>query len=389
MRYKDCIVDYIRKNRGEKVNIIGAIDNIVDSYLDFVVQDNDLKLFDICMTPNLTQAQLDAFLAEFDIETVSAKKSVMLAYAMKNHPELDFGEHNGPRLKGLLNFQRFANLGLISHFTKIVRALNTVGIKPMIIKGGAMKHLRPELPRIMGDIDIVVASNREYLQAIQIITDLGYDYVDNEHAVDVHEKGKKKGLLDIHQFIELGVDYDHKFIAELFSRAQLCKVFSCDVYVPSFEDLAFISLMNMVKNLHDKTSMGGVIYTLIDYSWLKVNKSDFDFNRIVRDVEATDTSIQMMFAARFANRLVKGMFDEELASASNYTTQLENYFNREYFYQIYVHDIKYACKQIKLKSAFSGWNGFKTYVTNKIPHFFTKRIMKSQFLINLFLKFVH
>lgn len=387
MQYKDYIVDFIRKKHER--DLYKVLDGVVDSFYDSAVKGYDQELLDVAFNPGLTQAELDNFLSDFDIEAVNGKKTLILAYTMKSHPDLNFGAYSGPRLSGFLNFHRFANLELMASFTKIVRKLNEAGIKPMIIKGGAMKYLRPELPRIMGDIDVIVASEEEYHKSIQVITDMGYDYIDNEHAIDVHEKGSEAGLLDIHSFIELGVDYDHKFISDLFARAKLCKVFSCDVYVPQTEDLAFISLLNMVKNLHDQTSMGGVIYTLFDYKWLSSSKADFDFNRIIENVRATNTSVQMMLAAKFINRLVKGMFDENLLKNSDFERDLRNYFNREYFYQIYVHDVKYACKKIKLKSAFTSLAGFKNYVSNKVPHFFTKRIMKSQFLINLFLKFVH
>ncbi len=44
----------------------------------------------------------------------------------------------------------------IAHYTKIGKALNKNGIEPLILKGGAMKYLRQELPRVMNDIDIVI-----------------------------------------------------------------------------------------------------------------------------------------------------------------------------------------------------------------------------------------
>lgn len=387
MQYKDYIVDFMRKN--SERDLFKVMDGVIDSFYDSAVKDYDQELLNIAFNPNLTQTELDSFLKHFDIEAVNGKKTLILAYTMKNHPNLNFGVYSGPRLAGFLNFHRFANLELVASFTKIVRKLNEAGIKPMIIKGGAMKYLRPELPRLMGDIDIIVSSPEEYKKSVKVITDMGYDYTDNEHAIDVHEKGSDAGLLDIHQFIELGTNYNHKFISDLFARAKLCKVFACDVYVPQIEDLAFISLINMVKNLHDQTSIGGVIYTLFDYKWLRMFKPDFDFSRILDDVKATNTSVQMIMAAKFANRLVKGTFDESTVQNTDFEKDLRDYFNREYFYQIYVRDVKYACKKIKLKSAFTSWAGLKTYVSNKVPHFFTKRIMKSQLLINLFLKFVH
>ena len=93
----------------------------IDYYYNNIITKNDQKLIDLAFMPNLTQEQLNAFLHSWDIEVAGSSKALLLSYVMKQHPNLDFGEYTGPRLKGVLNFFRFPNLDLISKYTQIVK----------------------------------------------------------------------------------------------------------------------------------------------------------------------------------------------------------------------------------------------------------------------------
>lgn len=68
-----------------------------------------------------------------------------------------------------------------------------------------MKHLRPEFPRVMGNIDILVKEN-EYQKAGNIAEKMGYDCAWDIHSVDLHPKDSEDGIMDIHKYI-----YEHWF----------------------------------------------------------------------------------------------------------------------------------------------------------------------------------
>ena len=88
----------------------------------------------------------------------------------------------------------------IAHYTKIGKALNKNGIEPLILKGGAMKYLRQELPRVMNDIDIVIPE-KDFMKCADIISNLGYTYEKIDiHSIDFHDENGE-GTVDLHKFV--------------------------------------------------------------------------------------------------------------------------------------------------------------------------------------------
>ncbi|HCU58476.1 MAG TPA: hypothetical protein DIC64_00665 [Alphaproteobacteria bacterium] len=361
----------------------------VQYFYDKLVKPIDQALMTLAWDKNLSQAKLDAFLKDFDIECVGGDKALLLSYVMKAHPDLKFDTYNGPRLAGLLKFHRFANLDLIAHYTKIGKELNKKGVVPLIMKGGAMKFLRPDLPRAMGDIDILVKRGEDFKKAMQVATDMGFDMDDNGHSVDLHEKGSEAGLLDIHQWVDMRSDYNVKFMDEIFERAEKKKVFGVETYVPCAEDMVFLGLVNMVKNIREKTSLKGILYTLFDFEFLTHSKPDFDWKIIVEDIKKTNTYPQMYTAMLFANKIVAGLISSDLLEDAKIMKVVRDYCNRDIYYSVYVHDLKLKCKTLRLIKSLKDWKSFEYWYKTRIPYFFLKRIGKSQTLTNLFLKYFH
>ncbi|MCL2028953.1 MAG: nucleotidyltransferase family protein, partial [Deltaproteobacteria bacterium] len=120
------------------------------------VMERDRVLLDLVFNSALTQKELDEAMEVCDIDVLGAAKSLMLSYIMRDFPEFKFPDYAAPRLRGLIDYFRFANIRVLSHFSKIGKALNAAGIPVLIFKGGAMKILRPELCRPMGDVDVLV-----------------------------------------------------------------------------------------------------------------------------------------------------------------------------------------------------------------------------------------
>lgn len=357
----------------------------IDYYYNNIITKNDQKLIDLAFMPNLTQEQLNAFLHSWDIEVAGSGKALLLSYVMKQHPNLDFGEYTGPRLKGVLNFFRFHNLDLISKYTQIVKELNKENIFPIILKGGAMKYLRPELSRTMGDIDILLADKKQYCKAKKIVTKLNYEYTDNEHSIDLHEPNKENGILDIHLFIDMINKYNHKnFNKKLFANASLQTVFGTKTYLPSLEDMVFIALVNLTKNLREKSSIQGVLYTLFDIHYLISQSSNFNWERLKEHIKNTHTEAQIYIAIKFANKVIPNFLPENLLQEDELRTTVIKLCNRDIFFALYIQNYKVICKKMKIKNHIKSWKDLKYYAKMKIPHFFLKRIYKIQWLIDLF-----
>lgn len=371
-----------------KYSLEQIVDATVRGLYEGFISKQDRQLIQICFRKNFNQKNLDKFLNDWDIEAAGSKEAVIVACFMKMHPELKFDTYTGPRLKGLINYLRFQNLELISHFSRIVRRLNQNGITPMVIKGGAMRYLRPDLPRVMGDIDILLRSDKELNTAKQVVKNLNYAFTDAPHSFDVHPKDDlEKGILDIHRFFSFLPKLNEQINNELFNRAQKQKVFSVYAYVPATEDLAFICLNNLTLNLKHSASIQGVPHSIFDLVYLVSSKKNFDWDILIKDILHTHTEATSYLAMRFVNHVVPGLFPKKLFLNEKICKSLKSFIDHDKFYALYVHDVKFACKKLKLFRSMRSWSTFKNYLKLEGQHFFTKRILKHPLLIRLFLKY--
>lgn len=364
-----------------------VMDGFADYFYQKTVTPTDKKLMDLAFNGELNQDKLDIFLKTFDIECVGGEKALLLAYVMKEHPELKFNDYTLPRLRGLLKFFRFKNLELLAQYTKICGALNKQGIIPMILKGGAMKYLRPEFPRVMGDIDILVRTEEEYQLAQKIVKDMGFELEDNVHSVDLHLPGSQEGILDIHRYIEMDSDYEKSIVTDFFSRAKKQKVFGVETYVPCAEDMVFISLVNMVRNLREKTSLKGILYNLFDLKYFK--NQGLDWKVVCKNVTDTHTEPQFFIASKFIGKIVPDFVPNLLKEDKKFKKTIKSYCNKDIFYCLYVEPVKFVCKGLHLKNEIKDWGRLKYYCKVKGQHFFTKRIAKSPVLRDAVLKIVN
>lgn len=387
-------MDYLFKNKVndllDKSNINSNSDfisNMVEMFYEETISETDKKLLALAFKNKITQEDLDTFIVDWDIEAYGGSKALMLAYIKNANPHLEFSEYEGPRLKGLLSFFRFANLKIIAHFTKFTRELNKKNITPLLIKGGAMKHLRQELPRVMGDTDIVTLG-KDFDVACELAKDMGYDFgiKSNSHSVDLHPAGEEGGAVDIHKFIDFDTEYDKKFMKELFQRGTKIKAFGADAILPCAEDLVFIGLSNLSKNLHRKTSSHGILYMLFDCKFLISSKPDFNWDIVLNNAIKTNSIISIYFAMKFLNKLVPGLLPQEIFEHKALEKEVERYCNKVIYFRFFVHDLKMRCKKLKIKDAIKSKEVFKQYAKDKPKHFILKRVNKNHVLIALYLK---
>ena len=368
-------------------NSESLVEGMVDLFYNETISESDKKLLALAFKEVITQRDLDSFVKDWDIEVYGGAKSLILAYIMRDNKNLEFSTYEGPRLLGLLNYYRFPNLKVISQFTRYVRELNKRNIAPLLIKGGAMKYLRQDLPRVMGDTDIVVLGE-EFNISCDIASDMGYDFgIDSsEHSVDLHPAGEDNGGVDVHRFIDFETKYNKNFMNDLFDRAMENKVFGAKAYIPCAEDLLFIALTNLAKNLHNKTSSAGMLYVLFDCRYLINSKKDFDWNIVLDNVDKTNTSASVYFAMKFLNRIVPGVLPDDLFKDKVLEKGIKEYCNEVIYFRFFIHDLKMRCKKLKIKNALTDMSEFKQYCKDKPKHFILKRLRKSPRLVELFLK---
>lgn len=361
--------------------------SIVEAFYNDLVSSEDQRLIDLAFTKKIEQSQLDQFLNDWDIEKFSGAKSLMLSYVMKTSPDLKFSTYEKPRLEGLLKYHRFNNLRLISHYAKVVRALNEHDIFPMIFKGGAMKHIRPDLPRAMGDIDILIPEESEFAKAREICKDLGYiEEIPDGHSIDLHLPNSTEGTVDMHKYIPLETDYDKSFMQDLFARAKKEKVLGAQSFVPCYEDLMFLGMINLARNLNNKTSLDGILYSLFDFKYLTQNKSDFNWDLVLQNIVKTKTYAQALLAMKFINKIIPEMLPESLLKHNSINRKFIRHCDNIIFHHYYFNDFKKVGKKLSIKNAFKNLENMKYYLDKKPKYFLLKRVIrKSPILIRIFL----
>jgi len=376
------------KNNNGQVSVDSVVDLLVENFKNELVTEKDEKLLNMIFSPNPSQKDLDEFLNNWDIEAAGSHKSIMLSYFMKMHPELKFCEYAGPRLKGLLNFYKFQNMKLFSHFTKICNNLKKENIEVLILKGGAMKYFRPEFSRIMGDIDILV-KEKDYVRAGKIAESMGYDCAWDVHSVDLHPKDSDEGIMDIHKYIHMNTGFERNINDDLFRRAGRVKFFGIDALIPSLEDMFFIALVNMTRNLTNKTSIKGILYTFFDIQFLMNAKPDFDWNIVEENARKTKTEMQLCFATKFINNIVPNLLPEKLRKSALFEKEVNDYCTLLLYQRFFLWNMKQKSHELKVKDIFKSKENFIEYLRLKPKYFILKLFIfrKNPLLARQILKF--
>ncbi len=339
-----------------------------------ILNEKDLKFIDLIFSQNPTQEELDNFLKTYDIEKAGSNKALMLSYFMKLHPELKFNSYNTPRLKGLLNYFRFQNLNLMTYFSKIGKVLNQNNIPVLIMKGLAMKYLRPELSRSMGDTDILVPE-KDYLKCIKLARKMGYRLEIYLHSVDLHEPDSEAGIMDIHRFIYMYSLRERKLNKYLFERAKEATLGGVKILVPCYEDLLFILLANLSVNLRNNTSKASVLFSLFDAKFLIENKN-FDWNIVIENAKLTKTLTQIAFAINFINFIVPNLIPNKIMTDKLFNKSVNNYCFLIVYNNRFLPAMQKLLRPVKISSMFKSFDSFKYYIKLKPSY----AIMKTKFV---------
>lgn len=358
-------------------------DALIENFYNEILSCEEKELLKLTFSKNPKQEELDILLSKWDIEVKEASKSLMLSYILKRHPNLKFTSYEEPRLKGLLNFYRFRNLKTIAHYTKIGKALNKNNMEPMILKGGAMKYLRPDLPRIMNDIDILIPE-KDFMRAAEIICPLGYEYEKIDiHSIDFHETGSEEGAVDLHKFVYMGTGFEKNFLEGLYKRANFETVFGVKSLIPSAEDMLFILLINLSRNLRDKTSQAGILYTLFDCKFFLETNPDFNWNIVKENARKTKTEVQMNFAIKFIDKISSDILPDEIKQNMPFEKETNEYSQIVMYKRFYLEEIRTKCRAMKLKEVIKNPAKWGEYIFLKPKYIILKSFRNHPKLINL------
>lgn len=341
-----------------------TLENNVSILESDLSSEKDRQILRLALSSGNTQEDVDSVMGGWDIEAAPIQTVMLVAFLMKNHPEFSFPENVRPRLEGLLRFCRFQFLKARSHFSKAANALHDAGIPFAVIKGGAMKVLRPDFPRWMSDIDILVPETN-FNDAVQIVASLGYDPEIWPHAADLKIPGEKDGVIDIHRYIKMNTGSERAVNEGVFQRAGKVPMYSTEGMLPCNEDLVFIILVNLYYNIITKTSTNSSVCAFFDIQYLSRSKEDFDW-KIVRDDAVKTGSVEQLYLLRkIADRMVPGIIPDHF---------LEEEADKRKAEKMCLWLVRNRKKIVPLRNEINtslfGWN----YLKKRAKLFFLKRI---------------
>jgi hypothetical protein len=359
------------------------MERLVKKLYEQYVKQNERALLDFIFCGPRTQERLDHCLQHCDIEALGDAKTLMLSYVMLEKPDLVFSDHTGPRIKGLIDFYKFKNLRILAHCSKIGKALNEAGIPLLLFKGAAMKALRPRLPRPMGDADVLIPAER-MAEALRLCKGLGYHdgRTGSPHAVDLYTKDDKN-TVDLHRAVFESKQDLRTFHKNLFARARECRVFGVRALIPAREDLFFLALANLVRNLRGHTSPHGIFYALFDCPFLLASgDGHFDWEIVRADARDTGKELDLVFATRFVEVMTPGLLPE-LNRYFPLTGKAEDFYNQLLFNENHYMPLAEECRKILVVQL----KNYPWHFGRKIARFlFLKQIRRSAALMRWYLK---
>ena len=345
-------------------------------HLEHLIQDaltdGDILLLQLSLAGHPSQERLDTFLDGWDLDTAPMTEAVLLSYLLKMHPELQGPESLLPRLNGLLSYCRFQYLRLVGQFGTYCHALGAEGIPFLVMKGGAMKSLRPDFPRWMGDIDILVPE-KDFRKAVRIAAGQGFTLFHSAHSVDLKKDGRN--VLDLHHFVMMHTGREKAANPGFFARATPTRVFSVEAMMPCREDLLFMTLVNLARNLAGGTCKDSILYSFFDVRFLLEAEEGRRFDwKLVRDnAELTGSAALLAVAGQFLNAVVPALIpEEELPQVSE--AQLEKQWVWTRYWREVLHPEREGLGEFNIRKAIQARTRPIPYIAGRLHYAAIKRM---------------
>jgi len=254
----------------------------------------ETSLLRLSLAQSVTQAELDTLLAGYDMDAEPIHFNLVLAHLSKKHPELNFPGEIKPRLSGVLRYFLYHNTTLGAAFREVATEMRRNDIPVLMMKGIAMKYLRPGSTRAMFDVDFAVPPD-QLDEAVRLALNMGFK---NTHARPLsHSVDLLKApniALDIHRF--LTKNEQHKTAVTdraIWSRATQVTAFGAVVLMPTPEDLLFLLLVNAYHNICHLHNFHGNFMWLFDCAHILREKPDFNWDIVIDNAEKNGQSYQL------------------------------------------------------------------------------------------------
>ena len=323
-------------------NALNFLKFLIQCFYKAVVSESDKKLIELLYSKEPNQNVLNDFLTDWDIEKYGALKAIFLAYFMKNHPELDFPQYVKPRLEGLINYYRFKNIKLFENFSKILKLIAEKDIKVVLTGDIAIKYILSN--NNFEHISIII-DRQDCDKVLKILSDNNYKFNKDKHIIKV--------LLEEYNEIDIIYRYDldtkfkfvSDFICKLFCNSKEIEIYNTAVLLPSNEDLAYIEIIELAKNIKNNLSFVGMLYSLYRILFLVNNNSSFDWNKVINIAKTTHTTVQLKLSSLFIDEIIPDFIPAILKNDNLFKKEIINYHNWARYRRKYNEEIRPTLSQ--------------------------------------------
>jgi len=288
-----------------------------------ILNGKNSRLLGLLLSDNPNQKELDTILRSCLPEKPNNEVLLLLQNFHSLHPSLVFPNTYYALFKGIKALYHHSSSRLNSHFGKIGNKLTQAGISFSLIKGGAMCCLNPDSLRFMEDIDVLV-KKEDFSKSLEIVKQLGYRYCVDVHSADIHDFGSSDGIMDIHKFIPLNSGKGKLISNDIIERSEKTVCFGTDCLIPCNEDLLFILVTNLCRNLLDKTRSTKIMLAILDFKHLIAKGIEWDI--FIEDCIKTRSQAEVSFTVTLINSIVPDLFPEQLERIAE-KTKMEQFLN--------------------------------------------------------------
>jgi len=348
---------------------------LISVFIQKHLSENEKTVFEFMLSKNPDLESAKKLFENFDISSASDNKILLFSNFVKTHPKLGLDKFLPAKTSELKEFYMRRRLELFVHLDKVAGEFNAQGVRPMLVKGALMSFLNPDLLRTMGDVDIIVPADK-FDYSKEIAQKLNYEYAKEPHSFDFHEKGSEKGVVDVHKYIYMDTKCEMNLNQSLWQRAKEITFLDREFCIPCDEDIIFISLVNLARNLRNNTSFSNILYSFFDCKHILENASDFNWDTVLENAAVTKTLPQLYFSLYFIRNLMPEIFPEKLFDIKEKERkQLKEYCLKVYFNRIFIDGMRQQNKSINWTDAVTGKVELKDYLKLKSKYFLMKRVV--------------
>lgn len=303
--------------------------------------DMDRKLLELTLDETCSQAGLDSFLKNWDIENTPIRSIILMALLMKRRQDLVFPDAITPRLNGVLSYCRFKEIQTRASISTISNSLKGKNIPFLLAGDMAMRGYFPDCQRWIGGLDILVPAS-EYNIASETLSSMVKD-----KQVNIHKA------------------WDDSVMRR--ANGQL----------PCPEDLVFMALVDVYETIIRKGSLKNNLNLISDIKNLAELNGGLDHGIIWENARLAGVEFQVLFAEAAVGSVLHGVLSDNLPESFLSEKQL----GKRYVDFLFKRDVIYGAEE-PLSSRRRFWISALTAGSNAgiIPSALKKHIWRRHIL---------